>query len=66
MWRVNDAEYFESPAKIKNLQLLIELHTSLMNALKRKGTEQRLAAHRNLLEMQGESTRNANPRLSVG
>jgi hypothetical protein len=42
-------KFLKSSAKIKNLRWLIELHSSLMNALKGKALEQSLAAHRKLL-----------------
>jgi hypothetical protein len=56
-----------SSAKIKNLQLLIELHRSLMNTLKKEAPGQSFAAHRKLLEKVGrESTQITNPILPVG
>jgi hypothetical protein len=37
MWRVNDAEEFETINEVKNLNWLIELHRSFMNTMKIKG-----------------------------
>lgn len=44
-----------SSAKITNLQWLTELYRSLMNRLKRRATEQSIAAHRKLLKRVGKT-----------